>query len=378
MKDNWEVKELNKIARLIKHTVMPNTIDCPYIGLEHIEQETLRLKSIGHSSEVNSLKYCFEENDILIVKLRQYFRKVIKPNFSGICSTDIFVIRSMPTIDQAFLYYLLSNWDFINIATVTNKGTRMPRADWNYLSNLHLNIPPLPEQKAIASVLSSLDDKIDLLHRQNKTLEAMADALFKQWFVVKAKDDWEERSLSNIADFINGLACQNYPPENDIDKLPVLKIRELNNGISSDSGYASSKIPQKFLVNNGDIIFSWSASILVKLWFGNQCVLNQHLFKVISNNYPKWFCYLWCKFYIKEFTSISHTQATTMGHIKREDLDKARVLIPSNKELDKMTKIMDPLINKIIFNNKAINTIKCMRDILLPNLLNGEVSVICN
>src|SRR5690606_16758558 len=88
-------------------------------------------------------------------------------------------------------------------------------------------IPLAKEQKAIASILSSLDDKIDLLHRQNKTLEQMAETLFRQWFVEEAKEDWEERPLSKIANFLNGLACQKYPPENEVDKLPVLKIKQL-------------------------------------------------------------------------------------------------------------------------------------------------------
>ena len=98
------------------------------------------------------------------------------------------------------------------------------------------------EQKAIASVLSSLDDKIDLLHRQNKTLEAMAETLFREWFVEGEQDDWEERPLSEIAEFLNGLACQKYPPKNEVDKLPVLKIKQLRNGLSNDGDWCTTEV----------------------------------------------------------------------------------------------------------------------------------------
>lgn len=103
----------------------------------------------------------------------------------------------------------------------------MPNLNSSILKRLPITLPPLPEQKAIAAVLSSLDDKIDLLHRQNKTLEAMAETLFRQWFIEEAKEDLEEKPLSTIANFLNGLACQKFPPQNDLEKLPVLKIKEL-------------------------------------------------------------------------------------------------------------------------------------------------------
>jgi len=121
--------------------------------------------------------------------LRVYFRKVIKPDFDGIRSTDIWVLRAKEGINQNFLFYFLANWDFVNLADDGEGGTRMPRADWNFLKNTVWNVPPFSEQKSIASILSSLDDKIDLLHRQNATLEKMAETLFRQWFVEEDNDD---------------------------------------------------------------------------------------------------------------------------------------------------------------------------------------------
>jgi type I restriction enzyme S subunit len=243
------------------------------------------------------------------------------------------------------------------------------------INAIEINLPPLSEQKAIAETLSSLDDKIDLLHRQNKTLEKMAETLFRQWFVEEAKEDWESSPLSSIAIFLNGLACQKFPPKNELEKLPVLKIKDLSNGITENSDWASTDVKPEYIVRNGDVIFAWSASLMVKLWNGQNCILNQHLFKVTSVAYPKWFYYLWCKYHLAEFIAKAASHATTMGHIIRGDLDEAMVFIPSSSELVSMTEQIEPLIEKIIENNKQIRTLEKMRDTLLPKLMSGEVTV---
>ena len=179
-----------------------------------------------------------------------------------------------------YIFYLLK--DTVNQLLQISHGGVFDTITKATFDEIDISLPPLEEQKAIAEVLSSLDDKIDLLHRQNQTLESLAQTLFRQWFIEEAKEEWEEKPLSKIADFLNGLACQKFPPQNDIDKLPVLKIKDLKDGISENSDYATSDIKPEYIVNNGDVIFAWSASLMVKIWDGEQCVLNQHLFKVIS------------------------------------------------------------------------------------------------
>lgn len=275
-----------------------------------------------------------------------------------------------------YQYYLRGLLDYVLPSLLLETtGSTFPNISKDQLDNAETQIPPLSEQQAIAAVLSSLDDKIDLLHRQNATLEGMAEALFKQWFVVEAKEEWEEKPLSSIANFLNGLACQKYRPLNAVDRLPVLKIRELNNGISADSDYARSDVPEEYLVTAGDVIFSWSASLCIKIWNGQNCILNQHLFKVTSENFPKWFYYFWCKHHLAEFIAISESHATTMGHIKRGDLDDAKVFVPSDDELLAMTKIISPLLEKFITNELRINTLEKLRDTLLPKLMSGQVRV---
>ena len=270
-----------------------------------------------------------------------------------------------------FLFYQLKTIDFANL----NVGSAVPSLTTKVLNEVDISLPPLEEQKAIAEVLSSLDDKIDLLHRQNQTLESLTGTLFRQWFIEEVKEEWEEKPLSKIADFLNGLACQKFPPQNDIDKLPVLKIKDLKDGISENSDYATSDVKPEYIVNNGDVIFAWSASLMVKIWDGEQCVLNQHLFKVTSKDFPKWFYYHWCKYHLDNFIAISSAHATTMGHIKRGDLDEAMCVIPSNEELIKMDDEISPIFEKIETNSRQIKSLEKMRDTLLPKLLSGEVRV---
>ena len=187
--------------------------------------------------------------------------------------SSIAIVRLLPTCDPYYVRYFLSS-PACQYTMRNNfvSGSAIPRVVLKDFKKVSVLIPPLPEQKSIAAVLSSLDDKIDLLHRQNQTLEAMAETLFRQWFVVEAQEDWEEKPLSQIANFLNGLACQKYPPKNEIDKLPVLKIKELSNGISELSEWASTEVKPEYIVETGDVIFSWSASLIVKVWNGGRCI----------------------------------------------------------------------------------------------------------
>jgi len=326
----------------------------------------------------------FENNDTLFARITPCLEngkicqvKGLK-NSVGLGSTEFLVFRGKKNISDSDFVFYLSRWDDVRAhAEVNLDGTsgrqRVPRACFD---DLLIDMPSdIEEQKSIASILSSLDDKIDLLHRQNATLEKMVETLFRKWFVEEAKEEWELKSLSYIADFLNGLASQKFPPKNEIDKLPVLKIKELSSGITENSDWATTDVKPDYLVSNGDVIFAWSASLMVKIWDGEDCILNQHLFKVTSNDFPKWFYYLWCKYHLNEFIAKAASHATTMGHIKRGDLDEALVLIPSVDELNQMTLNADPLIEKIIANNRQIKSLATLRDTLLPKLMSDEVIV---
>jgi type I restriction enzyme S subunit len=180
-------------------------IGCPYIGLEHIGEGTLSLVDHGRAEDVKSVKSRFKKGDILFGKLRPYFRKVIRAPFDGVCSTDIWVVRARQGVDQVFLFYCMSSKDFIEFSTRGSEGTKMPRAKWEFVSKFRISLPPLHGQRAIAHILGSLDDKIELNRRMNETLEAMARAIFKSWFIdfdpVRAKAEGRDPGLPQpIAD----------------------------------------------------------------------------------------------------------------------------------------------------------------------------------
>ncbi len=173
--EEWKKYKLIDFAKLVKKQYQPNpNEDLIYIGLEHIEQQSLSINGTGNSKNVISQKFKFSSGDILFGKLRPYFRKVFRPKFDGVCSTDIWVINAKKDFDQGFLFYFLANQSFIDACNSGSSGTRMPRADWDHLSETEWELPPLSKQRRIAEILSALDDKIELNRQTNATLEAIA------------------------------------------------------------------------------------------------------------------------------------------------------------------------------------------------------------
>jgi len=377
--EEWQSLELYKFTELAKDAYLPRQDEnIPYIGLEHINQQTLSINSIGKSTDVTSNKFRFRDGDILFGKLRPYFRKVYRPRFAGICSTDIWVARAKTGFDQNWLFWLFASEDFVNSASGGSSGTRMPRADWDHLKDTVWSVPELSEQKQIAEILSSLDDKIELNRKINANLESLASSLFKKWFVDIGDElpkGWESKPLDEVADFLNGLALQKYPAESETDYLPVIKIRELNNGITDMTDKASTKIPSEYILKNGDIVFSWSGSLDVVIWCSGRGALNQHLFKVTSDRYPKWFYYQWIRNFLPTFQGIASDKAVTMGHIKRGHLTESIVLVPDEQSLSKMDELMSPIIETVINNSVEIQNLMVIRDSFLPRLMSGKIRV---
>jgi type I restriction enzyme S subunit len=314
---------------------------------------------------------------ILTLKGSQNGAVCLVPDPVGfVIAQDMVALRANEDVmDPLFLFAALRSPEVQTQIKNLDVSGVIPHLKKTDFDKLLLPFPELKVQKVIGEVYFNLCNKIHLLKTQNKTLEALAESLFHQWFVEKPGEGWDEKPLSSIAHFLNGLACQKFPPKDEIHKLPVLKIKELGNRVSELSDWATSEVKPEYVIQAGDVIFAWSASLMIVLWNGEKCILNQHLFKVTSANYPKWFYLEWCKQHLAEFISISLSHATTMGHIKRGDLDKAMVLIPSDNELLTMSKIMTPLLEKRIVNGKQIHTLEKMRDTLLPKLMSGEVRV---
>ncbi len=334
-----------------------------------------------------------------------------------------------------FIYYLLKSIDF----TSFNVGTGVPTLNRNHLSSILISDLGIEKEKEIANILGSLDQKIQLNTQINQTLEQIAQALFKSWFVdfdpvrakVQALSDglsleqaelaaiqaisgktpeeltalsqtqperyaelaetakafpcemvevdgvevpkgWEVKALDEIANYQNGLALQKFCPEDDEPFLPVVKIAQLRQGYADGDEKAKANIKPECIIDNGDVIFSWSGSLLVDIWCGGKAALNQHLFKVSSKEYPKWFYYFYTKHHLTEFQRIAYDKAVTMGHIKREHLSAAKCIVPNDELL--ANKTLENILEKIIFNRLENFNLQNTRDLLLPRLLNGELN----
>ena len=243
---------------------------------------------------------------------------------------------------------------------------------------IRLCLPSLQEQRRIASIVETINDKIENNIKINDNLYAQAKAIFADRFInlLSVPDGWRKGNLLDIANYLNGLAMQKFRPHEGEIGLPVLKIKELRQGSCDNSSeLCSPSIKSDYIIHDGDVIFSWSGSLLVDIWCGGNCGLNQHLFKVTSDVYDKWFYYLWTAHHLDRFIAIAADKATTMGHIKREELSKAEVLIPSEEAYKEISSIMQPNFKLMISNRIEARKLAALRDELLPKLMSGEIDV---
>lgn len=315
-----------------------------------------------------------------------------------------FYVLDAPHRNLLFTYYLLKSLPFAHM----NSDSAVPGLNRDHAHSISLQIPPLSIQKRIAHVLGTLDDKIELNRKMNQTLEEMAQAIFKSWFVdfdpVHAKaegrdtglppeidalfpdsfveselglipEGWEVKALDDVSNYLNGLAWKKYEAGEGEPSLPVIKIREMRQGITNACDRAKLTVPPEYIIQKGDILFSWSGTLLVTLWADAPGILNQHLFKVSSDTYPSWFSYYSTQNYLHRFQRIAADKATTMGHIRRKDLSEAHIPIPPQPAFNYISSIIEPVYDRIIETFLENSTLAQLRDTLLPKLLSGEVSV---
>ena len=406
----WQVKTFGDCATLIRENVSPSDLgDTAYIGLEHIGENALSLVGQGMASDVTSTKSRFTEGDILFGKLRCYFRKVVRAPFDGVCSTDIWVTRAKDGVDQGFLYYCMASQTFVDFADSGSEGTRMPRAQWEWVSRYKIPFPPLSEQRHIAHILGTLDEKIELNRQMNETLEATARAIFKSWFVdfdpVKAK--MEGRKFAGMDTETTALfpsAFQDSPlgkiPEGwevgTLSKISknvrrIVKASEIDSGecfiglehmprrsIALSQWQVDAEIASnKYRFKQGEILFGklnprfhkvgvtpidgiCSTDILViqpigAEWFGFVLSL------VSSDNFVA---------YTKAFS-----KGTTLPRTNWKDMSSYKTVLPKIKIARKYTEFIQPIVKRIIENIHESHTLSQTRDTLLPKLLSGEIRV---
>ena len=336
-------------------------------------------------------------------------------------------------IDKGYVRYVLSGHYFQSYLHAFATGTTIKNVSLKSMREFSFPIPPLPEQKAIAHILGSLDDKIELNRQMNETLEAMAQALFKSWFVdfdpvidnalaagnaipdefiersdqrkaIEKKDNadiqnlfpdefefteemgwipkgWQVTPVYEVAEFINGSSFKSQYFSDENEGLPIIKIAEIKNGVSQQTNFTTQKMPEKYFIDDGSILFSWSGnpdtSIDTFIWTGGEGWLNQHIFNVVLHkNSDRTFVYYLLKMLKPVFTEIARDKQTTgLGHVTVKDMKRTYTIKPSSSILEAFTRQVDPIFEKWYQNLFSSRELTKLRDTLLPKLMSGEIRI---
>lgn len=335
---------------------------------DNIAQGYLRWENVKRwklTSDPREQNYLLKVNDVILAMDRPWIEAGLK--YSIVSSQDlpcllvqrVACLRAKETLDQQYLRYVVGSKSFTEYVCSIETGTAVPHISGQQIKDYEFALPPLPEQKAIASVLSSLDDKIDLLHRQNKTLEAMAETLFRQWFIEEAKEDWEEVSLGSLFTISSGKGLKR-DQFSDHGLIPVL-------GANGVIGRTDQAMFEEFLIYTGRVGTLGKVSIIEgqPVWLSD----NTLVFRDIEYFY---FTY----FHLKAVNYQDYNVGSTQPLIRQSDIKEIAVLLPSDLSIIKRFEFQaKDLFGKIQTNRKQIQTLENLRDTLLPKLMSGEVRV---
>ena len=405
---DWREATLGECAKLIRDSVSPSDMsNALYIGLEHIGEGTLSLLGQGVTSDVTSTKARFRRGDILFGKLRPYFRKVVRAPANGLCSTDIWVVRAKDGVDQNYLYYSMASQQFVDFATAGSEGTKMPRAIWEYVSRYVLPIPPLPDQQAISHVLGTLDDKIELNRRMNETLEEMARALFKSWFVdfdpVRAKMDGRWRRGESLP----GLPADLY----DLfpDRLVTSELGEIPDGWEVKAlgdvieFHDSKRIPlnsRQRSERQGPYPYYGAAGIMDYVddfLFDGVYVLAGEDGSVVDTDGHPIMQYVWGQFWVNNHAHVlrgrngigeehlysllqqvnimAFVTGAVQPKLSQRNLKAVPIVFPGDPACRAFSTLVGPLFERVRDITDEAESLAIQRDALLPKLVSGEVCI---
>lgn len=383
----------------------------PVVKISNVKSGSLVMDGCSYVSQVSATRapkeFNLSERDILIA-MTGYIGDVARTKATDLPAVlnqrvgKFFNIAS-DRLDDDYLYSFLSWSDTKSNIAAMGYGSAQPNVSPSLIENILIPLPPIHEQRAIAHILGTLDDKIELNRRMAATLEEMARAIFKSWFIdfdpVRAKAEgrptnlppeidalipegltpegipigWKMRPLDSLGTFLNGLALQKYPPKTE-RTLPVIKIAQLRKMSTAGADRCGDNLPIDYVVEDGDILFSWSGSLECVVWTGGVGGLNQHLFKVTSNEVPDWFLYFAILEHLPWFRGIAASKATTMGHIQRKHLSEAAVCYNPDV-VGALSDTIGPIYNRMWRLQLESRTLAEIRDSLLPKLISGELRV---
>lgn len=371
-----------------------------YIGVDNMLPDHAGVRPSDYPPEEGVNVTIFKPGDILIGNIRPYFKKIWLADCPGCCSADVLVLRPKAEVDSGFLFAALSDDAFFGYVMKGAKGTQMPRGDKGHIMDYPVAQPS--NQHAVSELVSLLDTATADSKSICSDLDAAAKLLYDYWFVQFDFPDengrpykssggkmvwndelkreipagWSVGNLYDIAEYANGLACQKYRPLEGDKGLPVIKIKEMHGGYSSETERVKSNIPDKNIVRPGDLLFSWSASLEVMIWTRQTGGLNQHIFKVIPKRpFNRSYVYFQLGSYLAQFKRMAESRKTTMGHITSDHLEQSRIVLPPSTLLDMYSNKTSSLIDQIVEVSGVAETLTDIRDYTLPLLMNGQVTI---
>jgi type I restriction enzyme S subunit len=364
--NEWKKYRLGDFAEINPTERLPKGTIAKKIAMEVLQPFTKRIPSYSWEEYKGGVK--FRNGDTIMARItpslengKTSYVDILDDDEVGFGSTEFIVLREKENIsDKHFIYYLATSPIIRDTAIKSMTGSSgRQRVQTDVVKEHLFKAPPLPEQRAIAEVLSSLDDKIDLLHRQNQTLEQMAETLFRKWFIEDAKEDWEEVKLGNLINISSGkgLKKEDYS-ENGL--YPVL-------GANGEIGRTN-----KFLYDE-KLIFTGRVGTLGKVFISEGKVWLSDNTLIIIPKEEEFFYFTY--FYLKTQELENLNVGSTQPLIRQSDIYNLEVQTPKRDIILNFNLIIQYLFSKILKNKEQIRTLENLRDTLLPKLMSGEVRV---
>lgn len=389
----WKKVTLREVADIIPGYAFKGEDFCitgaPVIKIKDINPpsvlyDTLERVDLSRYKNKNIEKYTAAKNDFVIAMTGATIGKVGKIRFSDIVYINqrVAKIRPNEAVCWDFIYYCaISNLFYQHIINNIDSNSAQENISATSIGSFSFYLPPLPEQKAIAGVLSSLDDKIDLLQRQNATLEAMAETLFRQWFIEEAQEDWEEYPLSSFIEIIGG-----GTPKTSEESYWHGDILWMSGGdiASSHKSFifdTDKKISSEGLENSSaNLLPKFSTVITARGTVGKICLLGEQA-AFSQTNYgilPRiagtpFFTFLLMSdllCYLKQ-----SAYGSVFDTITRSTFEEIKFNCPTDNYIVNFENMISPFFQKMFSNCRQIRTLEKLRDTLLPKLMSGEVRV---
>ena len=365
----------------------------PYIRARDIKAGRIYVDELAFlTKEVQKriAQYIVNTNDVVITIVGASVGDVgfVTPELNGFNLTEnaVRLTGFSKCVNPRYLLYVLNSKKYWELMQQIAGGSAQPKLGIYKIESIPLELPSIEKQNSIVELLSTYDNLIENNQKQIKLLEEAAQRLYKEWFVDLrfpghedvqivdgVPDRWSEKSMDEIADYLNGYAFK--PSDWGERGKPIIKIKELNEGVTKDTPRNSGdSIPKKYTIYSGDIVFSWSATLTAKIWDAEEGLLNQHLFKVTPNKGI-------CREYVlqsilKTLDEFSYlTTGSTMKHIQRGKLKQVFVKVPTQDIMNKFEVLADTYREQILTLKHQLILIQEARDRLLPKLMSGEIEL---